>query len=107
MTKVDKLQQNIMRRVYYIYGLRLVTHPISMYGLVLLALLVWLKELVFFARIWESFVRTPIGEVDAFMLKLISHADGLTLGISFAVVAFGFIWLRQVLSNIRFPALAV
>lgn len=55
------------------------THPVTVY-VVALAILAWLlSRLVFVARVWESFVRTPIGELGTFTHHLIIQADALTL----------------------------
>lgn len=77
--KTNTLQATIMRRVYYAYTIRLLTHTVTMYGLALFALGWWLKELVFVARLWETFIRTPIGELGGWALKVVSGADPLTL----------------------------
>lgn len=73
------LQKNIMRRVYYAYAQMLVIHPTT-FQIVLLAIAAWwLKELVFVARVWEAFVTTPIGELGGFLMKVLIHADSLSL----------------------------
>lgn len=86
-----------MRRIYYAFLLRQATHPIFGYGVLLLALVWWLKELVFFARIWESFTTTPVGEVGNFFASLVLAADPLTLVVSAAFLLIGTLWLRQLL----------
>jgi len=82
-----KLYNTIMRRVYYAFCIRLVSHPAILYMLALVGVGWWLTKLVFVARIWQSFTATPVGELSSFMYGLVTGADTLTL----AVTAL-FIW---------------
>lgn len=93
------IEKKIMRRVYYLFGIRIVTHPMVMQGLLLVVALTWLAQLVFFARIWQSFVATPVGELGAFFVKVVTHADGLTLLVTLATTI---IMVALVRSMIRF-----
>lgn len=95
MGNIDKLGKKIMRRVYYTFALRVATHPMLGHGILLLALVWLLKELVFVARIWESFVATPVGEIGTFVIKLVTNADALTLVVLAAAISIGGLWLKQ------------
>lgn len=89
-----------MRRVYYAFALRIATHPAFGYSVLLLALGWTLKELIFFARIWESFMTVQVGELGSFLVRLVVKADTLTLVVFSVSILVGMLWLKQ-LSQIR------
>lgn len=84
-----------MRSIYYAYIARIIAHPVVVQGAVLLAAIWWLKELVFVARIWESFATTPVGEVGGFVYELFTQADSLTVIVTIAVCYIAISWVRR------------
>ena len=103
---MSQLQKTIMRRVYYAFAIRLLTHPTTLYAAAFLGLVWWLKELVFVARIWEAVVSRPIGELGSFALELVHNADSLTLVVTAVTLAVAVGFARQ-LQHIPVPRLTV
>lgn len=95
-----------MRRVYYTFALRLATHPTMLYGLAFIGLVWWLKELVFVARVWQSLVSRPVGELGSFFLELIRNADSLTLLVTMVTVVVMVGFARQ-LQRLPVPQVAI
>jgi hypothetical protein len=104
MSHSTNIPKIVMRRVYYAFAIRLATHPVTLYALTALALVWWLKELVFVARIWQSFVATPIGELGSFTLELLARADSLTL-VVFAVTCVVAVQFARNLNQLRTPTM--
>ena len=77
--KTNILQRKIMRRVYYAFALRVVTHPVIMkIGLFVLALLVFAK-MVHVSRIVENVLSTPVGQVPQLAFNAVMRGEVLTL----------------------------
>lgn len=95
-----------MRRVYYAFAIKCVSHPATLYAVAFVALVWWLKELVFVARVWQAFVSTPVGELGSFGFKVLAHADMLTLLVC-AAVGIVVLQLGRQLRHARFYAPAI
>lgn len=68
-----------MRRVYYIYALRLTFHQLTLSGVVFVLSLYALGKLVFVARVVDGFLNIPVREVIPHTIDVLSYADALTL----------------------------
>lgn len=68
-----------MRRVYYVYTLRLVFHRLTLSAAVFVLSLYALGKLVFVARVVEGFLDTPIRELLPRAIRVLVNADVLTL----------------------------
>jgi len=84
--KQTTLQTTIMRRIYMAFAQRLILHPVTLQAAVFVGVVWWLKELVFVAHIWQSFVTTPIGELGTFIAQVVTNADALTLLVTLAAL---------------------
>lgn len=76
---VTNLRKAIMRRVYYVYALRLSFHPMTLSLAVFAIALYLLAKLVFVSRVVESFLNVPVREVVPHTLEVLGYADALTL----------------------------
>lgn len=84
----SNLKRRIMRRVWYSYGISIVTHPFFIHGVLLGGGAVLLRELVWLRRVLASFLAVPVGEAPQWILARFVDvvAEGevlllLTLGI--------------------------
>lgn len=68
-----------MRRIYYIYALRLSFHPLTISFAVFAVALYLLAKLVFVARVVDGFLNIPVREVIPHTIDVLSYADALTL----------------------------
>lgn len=79
-----RLQNKIMRGIYYAFAIRLATRPVS-FGLAFLAVSLYsLSKLVFVARVMEGFMNVQVKDLVPHTVGVLSNADVLTL-IVFAV----------------------
>lgn len=68
-----------MRRIYYVYALRLSFHPLTISFAVFAVALYLLAKLVFVARVVDGFLNIPVREVLPHTIDVLSYADALTL----------------------------
>lgn len=71
----QRLRRRIMRRVWLQYARSIATHRGFVLGIAFGASVQLLREFVFVARVFESFLATEIGEVPGFVYRLLTHAD--------------------------------
>jgi hypothetical protein len=97
------LKRRIMRRVWYSYGISLVTHPFFIHGALLGGGAVLLRELVWLRRVLTSFLAVPVGDTPQWVFERFANVvvEGevlllLTLGIlTMTVLSLGGrIWRR-------------
>lgn len=88
----SQLHSAIMRRVYYAYAVRLILHPLTVSAAVFAVGLWAFASLVFVARILESMSTRPVGELPAYLFRVVVHSDVLTLVVT-AVTAAAAIYL--------------
>ncbi|MEZ4200571.1 MAG: hypothetical protein R3B69_03220 [Candidatus Paceibacterota bacterium] len=81
------IHTTIMRRVYYAFAVRLATHTVTLHVLALAVLGFVLAKLVFVARVYENLASREFGELLPATLRILMHADVLTL-VVFAVAVF-------------------
>ncbi|MCB9811642.1 hypothetical protein H6783_01900 [Candidatus Nomurabacteria bacterium] len=87
MSKINNLQKNIMRRVYYTFGLRLATHTITLHIVMLLVAGYALAKLVHVAAIFNNVMNLRVGELGRYIVGTLTHTDLLTL-VVFGLLVF-------------------
>jgi len=86
-TNTTKLQQRVMRRVYYIFALRLMKHPVTVQvALFTLALLVFAR-LVHVSKVVDNLLSVPLGQVPQHIVNALMRGEVLTL-ITIGVMVF-------------------
>lgn len=98
-TNTIALKRAIMRRVYYVFALRVVTHPVTLHLIVLAVLGYALIRLVHVAVVTSSFMAVPVGQVGSFLVATLRHADWPTL------LVLGLMSMTLLSFNIRLPRL--
>lgn len=86
MKTTAQLQKQIMRRVYYTYGIRLATHPLMIHGVVLFVAILLLTRLVHVAAIVQNIANVKVGEMMSYVVGMFFHAEVgvlLLLGVCF------------------------
>jgi type II secretory pathway component PulF len=73
------LQRNIMRRVYYTYGIRFATDPILVHGFVMLALLILLTYFVSIGNVIENMKGVEVSALGRFFFNAVSNTEAWTL----------------------------
>ena len=101
MEKNIILHKNIMRRVFYAFGLRLVLSPLALYGVMFLSGLLLLAKTVHVAKVWETFINQPVGKVPEFMITTLSHGEVLTL-LSLVFITISTFMICRALWSARF-----
>ena len=77
--QTTRLQNKIMRRIYFAFLKRITTHEITLQlALFSLALLVFAK-MVHVASVIDNFMNIPVASVPSFVLNAVSHGEVLTL----------------------------
>ncbi len=84
--KTTQLQENIMRRVYYAFMLRMALHPVVVNSLLFIGALFVFARMVHVARIIESLQTLPVANLPVYVMSALSHGEVLTL-LSMAVMA--------------------
>lgn len=88
MTKqINQLQRKIMRRVYYAFGINMLTSRLFVHGLLLVGGLYGVKVMVHVASVIKNLKSVQVGNLDTFMFNALTHTDVYTL-ISVGVVVF-------------------
>ena len=87
----QRLKRRIMRRVWLQYARSIATHRGFVLGIAFGASVQLLREFVFVARVFESFLATEIGQVPGFVYHLLTHADAPEL--MAAAVMLTSVWL--------------
>jgi hypothetical protein len=95
--KQNHVQKNIMRRVYYAFAIRLMTHPLLVSGVVFGAALVLFARNVHVERVVDAFLSIPVGSVPQFIVSALAQGEVVTLC---SLVAMGWACYR-VLSYLR------
>jgi putative effector of murein hydrolase LrgA (UPF0299 family) len=87
MNSSNQLNNNIMRRVYYAFGLRLATHAVTVHAVIFVGLGFLLTKLVFVERIYENLASREVAEFLPALVRILTQADVLTLAV-FGLVVF-------------------
>lgn len=109
MNTIESLQRKIMRRVYYAFGIRLATHPLTLHAVVLASAGYMLASLVFVQKVIENIATTEVADLGGKLVRILFHADLPSL-IMFAIVIATLLSLQQqlpvLLSRMRSPRIA-
>ncbi len=68
-----------MRRVYYAFVLRAVSHPVVVHGTLLCVSIFALSRLVHVASIIKNISNLRVGDIDTYLLNTFMHAEFWTL----------------------------
>ena len=80
MTKqINQLQKRIMRRVYYSFGIGIVTNRVFAHALLLAIGLYGVKVMVHVASFIGNLKTIKVGNLDNFMFNALTHTDIYTL----------------------------
>lgn len=82
----NKLQNTIIRRIYYAYALRLTLHPVTMHGVAMLILIFALTYFVSIPNVLANLLEVRLGELAPYIAKLFLHTEIWTLVILGAII---------------------
>ena len=85
--RTNTLQRTIMRRVYYAFGVRLATHPITLHAVVLLVAGYALATLVHVEMVLRNLATTEVADLGTKLSTILFNADALSL-LALGVVTF-------------------
>ncbi len=98
MSTINQLQRRIMRRVYYAFGIKVLTHKVTLHAFVFTLGLYGLGVMVHVASFMNNLKATQLQNIDNFMFNALTHTDVYTLlfvGIViFSVLSFNFSLLK-------------
>lgn len=87
-----------MRRVYYIFALRLLKHPLTTHSFLAFLCLMALSRVVSIPDVWRNMLDVKVGELAQFWISAFFNADGiammLTILIVFALASLPWRWWR-------------
>ena len=84
---INQLQKRIMRRVYYSFGISILTSRIFVHTVLLAVGLYGVKVMVHVASFINNLKTVKVGNLDNFMFNALTHTDVLTL-LSIGIVVF-------------------
>ncbi len=74
-----KLQQKIMRRVYYTFGVRLATHSVTLHAVILLIAGYLLASLVHVEMVLRNLATTEVADLGGKVTAILFNADAISL----------------------------
>lgn len=86
MKTQKEIKNQIMRRVYYTFALRLATHTTTLHLLVLVAATYALGYFVHVAAVFKNVAAVPVGELGGYLAGAAMHTEGITLVVLGAVI---------------------
>lgn len=89
-----KLRQIIMRRVWYSYGINIMTNPAMVRVYILLSVILILQNFVSFANVFRNLSEVKVGEVPAWFL-------GALVSTEIATIFFGLVFLYTAVTLVR------
>ncbi len=96
--QINQLQSKIMRRVYYSFGVRVLTSRVFLQAVLLAVGLYGVKVMVHVASVINNLKTVELGNLDNFMFNALTNTDVYTLlsiGIVvFALLSFNFTGFR-------------
>lgn len=98
------IKRRIMRRIYAMYALSVVTQPTCLAAVAFIVSLELFRETVFVARVWESLMAQTVANVPSFIISLVGQGEVLTLTAVAGLAWSAYVLLRhavQVLSLVR------
>lgn len=99
MSKINQLQKNIMRRVYYAYALRIVLHPLVVHGVLFAIAIYGLSVVLHVASIINNLRSIPVGKLDTYIFNAFMHAEFLT----FVFMGLGIFTLLSLRMSLKMP----
>ena len=91
----QQLQKAIMRRVYYAFALKLVSHPLVAHGVLLVASVFFLTYFVSFPNIFANMLEVKVGELHTYFIESMLHTEIWT------VVLLGFAFVNVLILSLR------
>lgn len=85
--QINQLQSKIMRRVYYSFGLRVLTSRVLLQAVLLVVGLYGVKVMVHVTSVINNLKTVEVGNLDNFMFNALTHTDVYTL-LSIGIVVF-------------------
>ena len=77
--EVNTIKKSVMRRVYYIFTLRAVKHPLFSHGVVMGASFFLLSQAVSIPNIWVNMLEVKVGDLAQFWIGAFLNTGALTL----------------------------
>lgn len=68
-----------MLRVYYTFGIRLVTHPLTLHVGLLVGAVYAVGHFVHVAAVMRNMANVPTGELGGFLARAVTNTEGITL----------------------------
>lgn len=72
---MSQLSKKIMRRVYYAFCLRFLTHPVSIHSAIIAASFVILSQAISIPSIWHNLMAVKVGEAAGYLLAALSSTQ--------------------------------
>lgn len=91
-TSNNNIRRAVMRRIYFIFAGRLLSHPITVNIALFAVALTIFREVVFVKRVLETLLNTPLGQLPDFFIHALMRGEVVTfaaLGIM-AITALSF-----------------
>lgn len=76
---MTNLKNNVMRRVYYIFALRLVKHPLVTHSAVMVLCLTTLAQVVSIPNVFANMLEVKVGDLAMFWIGAFSNTGSITL----------------------------
>lgn len=100
----QQLQRNIMRRVYYVYALRMAGHPVTIHSALMALCVVLLTHFVSFPIIFATLLDKKLGELHIFLFKSAMSTEVWTLVlIALFLVLVGSLYIQLRAHRLRVP----
>ena len=72
---MSRLSKKIMRRVYYAFCLRILSHPVSVHSVIIVMSFVVLSQAISIPSIWSNLMAIKVGEVDGYLFNALSSTQ--------------------------------
>ena len=89
----NQLKKRIMRRVYYTFGIRIVSHPIFTHSVVIGVTGFLLTRLVHVAAVYHNMLNVKVGEFASYAVRVVMQSDLPTL-VALGLIIFACLSLR-------------
>ena len=107
MKTATQIKRNIMLRVYYVYGLRVVLHPLTLHIALLATATYMVGYFVHVAAVARNMASIPVGEAGGFLARAAMNTEGITLlvvGVVILAILSLPVQLPQYRRSLRVPA---
>jgi len=99
MPKINQIQKNIMRRVYYAYTLRIVLHPLVIHAALFAVAIYGLSVVLHVASIIKNLRAIPVGNLDTYIYNAFMNAEFFT----FVFIGIGIMTLLSLRMTLKMP----